>query len=647
MMSDKVYDNGSSTAPTSASVVPQMPSAQVTSIPRQMMPNAVDEEQVSRVETVMLRPVQHIFQNQGSGKSVFRLERKGVLDSHSTIIFQVWNPSRDAPETDSALGSTGITGTQCAPPRLSGMCPISKASLYIGGVLVDSLEEVQLYLAISRSMRSQQWKSCVGSVKHGSLKDFSIDTRGNILYEEPEGFDMNAKTRLLGSDRSAEFCIQLRELFPSLNDIQLPLFLSTTEFPEVVIEIEWITDAAKVMSFVQDAGALETHQTLTVGAATGFVSGEEVYGRVGGKAGLTSGASLIDVNPAIANQQTQIQPDAGGGDVQLRGRVWDSTTVGVIQGDAVLTDRSGRNLAVADTITWQGVGSNAGGIKTFTTAVASVVDNTSATRTMNIPLPTMMCDHIHYPDAQEEMMRQRVIGGLPIMFRSEVLIRKQIPVVTTATESSQDIQIGQAGRFVQRVMVQKLSTAIASGTDAASSSTDDGRLFEVVKDCRSDLQQQENIDLIVNNRHLTDRPISNECYAYSLTNQSVGDNMLTLEPTQYGVLYDSSEISDNVSEISSEGVRDGAARGCQYTYPLTSGHSNWKAMQLSRYANGQISPMNATRIGATPIVLRYTRTGGSGALNRNNLKNPLQFLVWVSYVKQAIIQDGSVEIIDF
>ena len=123
--------------------------------------------------------------------------------------------------------------------------------------------------------------------------------------------------------------------------------------------------------------------------------------------------------------------------------------------------------------------------------------------------------------------------------------------------------------------------------------------------------------------------------------------MLTLEPTQYGVLYDSAEIGDNVSEISSEGRRDGGSRGCQYTYPLTAGHSNWKAMQLSRYANGQISPMNATRVGATPIVLRYTRTGGSGTLNRDNLKKPLQFLVWVSYVKQAIIQDGSVEIVDF
>ena len=620
-----VYNNGSTTAPTSASVVP--PSAEVTSIPRQMMPNAVDEEQVSRVETVMLR-----------------LERKGVLDSHSTIIFQVWNPSRDAPEAVSSLASTGITGTQCAPPRLSGMCPISKASLYIGGVLVDSLEEVQLYLAISRSMRSQQWKACVGSVKHGSLKDFSIDTRGNILYEEPEGFDMDAKTRALGSDRSAEFCVQLRELFPSLNDIQLPLFLSTTEFPEVVIDI---TDAAKVMSFVQDAGALQTHNTLQVGGATGFVTGQEVYGRVQNKAGLTSGGNLIEVNPAITNQQTQIAL-AGGGDVQLRGQVWDSVdTTGVITGDAVLTTRSGRNLAVGDTISWQGVGDNSAGAKTFKTNVVSVVDNTSTSRTMNIPLPTLMCDHIHYPDAQEEMMRQRVIGGMPIPFRSEVLIRKQIPVVTTATESSQDIQIGQAGRFVQRVMIQKLSTAIASGTDAATSATDDGRLFEIQKDCRSDLQQEESIDLIVNNRHLTDRPISNECYSYSLTNQSVGDNMLTLEPTQYGVLYDSAEIGDNVSEISSEGRRDGGSRGCQYTYPLTAGHSNWKAMQLSRYANGQISPMNATRVGATPIVLRYTRTGGSGTLNRDNLKKPLQFLVWVSYVKQAIIQDGSVEIVDF
>ena len=641
------YNNGSTTAPTSASVVPETPSAQVTSIPRQMMPNAVDEEQVSRVETVMLRPVQHIFQDQGSGKSVFRLERKGVLDSHSTIIFQVWNPSRDPPDALSSLASTGITGKQCAPPRLSGMCPINKASLYIGGVLVDSLEEAQLYLAISRSMRSQQWKACVGSVKHGSLKDFSIDTRGNILYEEPEGFDMEAKTRALGSDRSAEFCVQLRELFPSLNDIQLPLFLSTTEFPEVVIELEWQTDAAKVMSFVQDAGALETHDTLQVGGATGFVNGQEVYGRVQNKAGLTSGGNLIELKPPITNQQPQIAL-AGGGDVQLRGQVWDSVdATGIIQGAAVLTERSGRNLEVGDTISWQGVGDNTAGAKTFKTDVVSVVDNTSTSRTMNIPLPTLMCDHIHYPDAQEEMMRQRVIGGMPIPFRSEVLIRKQIPVVTTATESSQDIQIGQAGRFVQRVMVQKLSTAIASGTDAATSATDDGRLFEIQKDCRSDLQQQESIDLIVNNRHLTDRPISNECYSYSLTNQSVGDNMLTLEPTQYGVLYDSAEIGDNVSEISSEGRRDGGSRGCQYTYPLTAGHSNWKAMQLSRYANGQISPMNATRVGATPIVLRYTRTGGSGTLNRDNLKKPLQFLVWVSYVKQAIIQDGSVEIVDF
>ena len=646
-MSGKVYSDGSMTAPSSASVVPADPTSQITSIPMQMMTNAQDEEQVSRVETVMLRPVQHVFQDKGTGKSVFRLERKGVLDSHSTIIFQVWNTSRVAPATDSTRNSTGIVGDQLAAPTLTGCCPISKASLYIGGVLVDGLEEVQLYLAIERSMRSQQWKSCVGSVKHGSKKSFDIDAFGNILYSDAEGFDAGAKTRVCMADRSPEFCVQLRELFPALDDVQLPLFLSTTEFPDVVVEVEWITDVSRCLSAVQDASSLQTAGALTVGAATGFISGEKVWGRVAGKGGLRSGEGLLNV-PALANQQAY-PADAGGGDVQVEGRLYETSTVGVPNGTGtVLLDRAGVNLTAGDAIIFQGIGDNTAGAKQFNVAVTTVQDNDPSARTMNIPLPVMMCDHIHYPDMVEDQMRQRVIGGMPIPFRSEVVIRKQIPAVATGAEVSTDIQIGQAGRFVQRVMVQKLSTAIKPGTDTATSLTDDGRLFELVKDARSDLQQQEEMDLIVNNRHLTDRAISNECYAYSLTNQSVGDNMLTLEPSQYSRLYDSSVIRLNTSEISSRGVGDGSSRGRMYSYPLTAGHSNWKALQLSRYANGQISPMNATRIGATPIVLRYTRTGGSGAqMNRDNLKNPLQFLIWVSYVKQIIVQEGSVEIVDF
>lgn len=638
--------DSSTTQPTSSDVLPSDPSTQVSSIPLQMMTNAVDENQTSRVETVMLRPVQHVFQNKGTGKSVFRLERKGVLDSHSTIIFKVLNPSRVAPDTDDTLASTGIVGEQCAAPRISGMCPIKSCRLYVGGVLMDSMEEFQLYAAIQRSMRSQQFKACVGSVKHGSLKDFTIDSRGNILYSDSPGFDMNAKTRVLGSDRSPEFTVQLRELFPALNDIQLPLFLPVTEFPEVVIELDWITDAAEVMSAVQDAASLQTLTTLTAGASAGMVNGQKCYGSVAGKAGLVSGGGLIEVDPAIANQQAD-PADAGGGDVQLEGRIFDTTAAGAVQNNALIVDRAGRNLAIGDVITWQVIGSNAGNVSTFTTEVNTVEDNDPSARTMDIPLPVMMCDHIHYPDAVEESMRQRVMSGLTIPFRSEVLIRKQVQAVATGAEQTTDITIGQAGRFVQRILFQKLSTSIKKGTDAASSATDDGRLFELEKDCRSDLQQQEEVDLIVNNRHLTDRAITNECYAYSLTNQSSGDNMLTLEPSQYSRIYDSALIRDNISEISSRGVGDGSSKGRMYSYPLTTGHSNWKALQLSRYANGQISPMNATRIGASPIILRYTRTGGSGDLNRANLKDPLQFLIWVCYVKQAIIQDGSVEIVDF
>ena len=75
----KVYDDGSMTAPTSAAVVPADPTTQISSIPMQMMTNAQDEEQVSRVETIMLRPVQHVFQDKGGVTSCYQKEYADVV----------------------------------------------------------------------------------------------------------------------------------------------------------------------------------------------------------------------------------------------------------------------------------------------------------------------------------------------------------------------------------------------------------------------------------------------------------------------------------------------------------------------------------------------------------------------------------------
>ena len=192
------------------------------------------------------------------------------------------------------------------------------------------------------------------------------------------------------------------------------------------------------------------------------------------------------------------------------------------------------------------------------------------------------------------------------------------------------------GKYIQKIYVQKLNTThnnYSAGNKVAN----------VMLSQRSDRVNGEKMQLIVNNKNLLDRAVENDNYAYSLLNQTWEKGVLAVLPSQYSDQYNANEVRNNVGQISNTGVKNGVGVNRVYNYNQASaGRCNWKGLPLFRFRNGQVSPMNATKLGASPALLRITRTGlGAGediaAVDLN---------IWVENIKMASVQGGNVQVID-
>lgn len=571
------------------------------SLPQVLMSNVKNEQQNVEIETILLPPAQHSFVNGGFAQSVFRLQRKGILDSHSSLVFEVRHTSHTATTTTT-------------PQRFSGCIPIQSARLYLGGVLVDELQEAQAFLGMAKSFGEYQHRAMVQDIKLGSDNRYETDGNGCIKLED-SSFGNGIGSRVCKDTKAPQFSILIQELFKSLENVQLPL--GARGFPEAVIEIDWVSECDKVLCSDQDTGGAIALTTLTAGADVTWLEGEKIFGDVAGK----SGALMGDSDAVV-----------GTGDPQVEGICL--TCDGTNNISAVQLVKGGRGMADAGIITWTGAVSGA----TASTSVVDGITEVQLNKTMDIPVSSvvLVCDYLHYPqEVNQALEAQLATEGLGFPFTSRTLIKKQLAGVANGIERTQDIMIGQQGKYVQKIYIQKLNTTHNNYSAI-------NKVANVMLNQRSDRINGEKLQLIVNNKNLLDRDVDNENYAYSLLNQTWEKGVLTILPSQYSHQYEATDVRTNIGQITNEGVLNGVGVNHVYNYDnATAGRSNWKALPLFRFRNGQVSPLNATKLGASPALLRVTRTGKTGEDTQ-----PVDLNIWVENIKMASVQGGNVQVID-
>ena len=572
------------------------------SLPQVLMSNVQNEQQNVEIETILLPPAQHSFQDGGFAQSVFRLQKKGILDSHSSLVFEVRHTSHTATTT-------------ATPQRFSGCLPIQSARLYLGGVLVDELQEAQSFLGMAKSFGEYQHRANVQDIKLGSDNRYETDENGCIKLENSPDGDAPA-SRVCKSTKAPQFSILIQELFKSLENVQLPL--GARGFPECVIEIDWVSDCDKVLCSDQDSGGAVALNNLTAGADVTWQEGEDCIGAVAGKTGAEMGDGIGVV---------------GSGNPQLVGNVRRANITNNAQ--TINLTEGGRGLADANTITWTGVNSGATGTTSDVNGITAVQVN----KTMNIPVSSvvMICDYLHYPQEVNQALEAQLANeGLGFPFTSRTLIKKQLAGVANGVERTQDIMIGQQGKYIQKIYIQKLNTAHNNYSTT-------NKVANVMLSQRSDRINGEKLQLIVNNKNLLDREVDNDNYAYSLLNQTWEKGVLAVLPSQYSDQYVATDVRNNTGQISNTGVKNGVGVNRVYNYDQASaGRCNWKALPLFRFRNGQVSPMNATKLGASPALLRVTRTG----LGAGEDIQPVDLNIWVENIKMASVQGGNVQVID-
>ena len=137
--------------------------------------------------------------------------------------------------------------------------------------------------------------------------------------------------------------------------------------------------------------------------------------------------------------------------------------------------------------------------------------------------------------------------------------------------------------------------------------------------------------------------------AYSLLNQTFDEGMLTIPSGAYAEKFVQADSNNNLLSLSKEEVASAGRGGVDYQKVAT-GSQSWKALPLTKSLGMEINPANATRSGASAMILRYSRTGSqtgqpstAGAYVGTA---PINMRVWVETISQCSVRDGKVNVVN-
>ena len=292
-------------------------------------------------------------------------------------------------------------------------------------------------------------------------------------------------------------------------------------------------------------------------------------------------------------------------------------------------------------------------------------------KVLTVEDPRLILDFLTYNAEVQAQIKNTIWGGgggINMPFREVALVRKTLDA--SAVLKSDDINIGMTGRAIQKIWIAKVMTT--TNNDAN----------RVLGDCRSDLLQGQKWNVRINDLMIYDRDVDNRAEEFNYLQQT-GEKQFTCPPSTYErrsagkadrlnytdddnewvgtstfaiqnatpvnkpagkpnhAVNVSADDQDEIGDVSA--VLEGAGISVANIDEQLQGRMNYLGINLAKYKNGAESPLNAMRVGSTPIVFNLTRNGANDA--DTTAKNGTMYF-WVEYLKMMKLENGQISVMD-
>lgn len=288
--------------------------------------------------------------------------------------------------------------------------------------------------------------------------------------------------------------------------------------------------------------------------------------------------------------------------------------------------------------------------------------------------PRLILDFLTYNAEVQAGIKASIYGdgpGVNMPFREVALVRKTL-VGSTANPISVDLNIGMTGRAVQKIWVVKVMAKTNNDVNLTN------------KDCSSDLLDAQKWNMRINDLMIFDRDVENRAEEFNYLQQA-GEKQFTCAPSTYelrngrysanddifansfDIAYLNSTpanftVANGVAQVnvvsSTAGDPDnpllngrnpgatmgqGAAVSIANLNPGVMGRQNYLAIPLAKYVKGPESPLNAMRIGSTPIVFNLNYKGNT---DTDTSAHSGTVYFFVEYLKMMNLKNGQITVMD-
>ncbi len=288
--------------------------------------------------------------------------------------------------------------------------------------------------------------------------------------------------------------------------------------------------------------------------------------------------------------------------------------------------------------------------------------------------PRLILDFLTYNAEVQAQVRNAIWGdgnGINMPFREVALVRKTLNAVGAGASAKLDIAMGMTGRAVQKIFVAKVMNVAQNATDKRG----------VYGECRSDLLPNQKWNIRVNDLMIYDRDVDNRAEEFNYLQQT-GEKQFTCPPSTFGIrnagkqdqrvanddiwVANNNLAFQNANLINMGGATNavnsptidmselGATSSVSLNNPTgvvmpnikdqVCGRKNYLAINLAKYKDGAESPLNAMRIGSTPVILNLNYDGTAGDALTSQVDGTA--FIWVEYLKMMNLKNGQITVMD-
>ncbi len=308
-------------------------------------------------------------------------------------------------------------------------------------------------------------------------------------------------------------------------------------------------------------------------------------------------------------------------------------------------------------------------VATKPTCIFAGANDVDADKVISVDNPRLILDFLTYNAEVQAQIRNTIWGdgaGVNMPFREVALVRKTLNIPTGVT--SVDINMGMTGRAIQKIWVAKVMNC-------------DGNDVNILNgDNRSDLLEGQKWNVRINDLMIYDRDVDNRAEEFNYLQQT-GEKQYTCVPSAYEMRNATKANRNTYTASDDDFVADAYNVAFQNATPVSGnfpancpngdmeflgeeanvrldgstaiavanaknqicGRQNYLGINLAKYKSGAESPLNAMRVGSTPIVFNLTYGQGNDA---NTTDKGGTIFFWVEYLKLMNLKNGQISVMD-